>query len=86
MRSERERCGAQYLLEQRIAIVRAGAKVAIYPSSATFIVDPLMTRSRVTAMCYLPGRIRRTATGRYINMGAVNKDFFTTQSMVKAAP
>ena len=37
-------------------------------------------------MYYLPGMETPERECWYINMGAADKDFFTTQAMVKAAP
>ena len=37
-------------------------------------------------MCYLPGIETPERECWYINMGAVDREFFTTQAMVKAAP
>jgi len=43
-------------------------------------------QSGFATMCYLPGQNTPERECWYINMGAVDKDFFTTESMVKAAP
>ncbi len=37
-------------------------------------------------MCYLPGKETPERECWYIDMGAVDRNFFTTQAMVKAAP
>ena len=37
-------------------------------------------------MCYLPGQNTHEREYWYINMGAVDKDCSTTDTMVKAAP
>jgi hypothetical protein len=37
-------------------------------------------------MCYLPGIETPERECWYINMGAVDKDFFTTRAMTAAAP
>jgi len=64
------------------------AKVAIYPFKREFIVGSARydVQSGFATMCYLPGQATPERECWYINMGAVDKDFFTTQSMVKAAP
>jgi hypothetical protein len=64
------------------------AKVAIYPFKREFVVGAASTdtQSGLTTMCYLPGQNTPERECWYINMGAVDKDFFTTQAMVKAAP
>ena len=64
------------------------AKVAIYPFKREFIVGSARydVQSGFATMCYLPGQNTPERECWYINMGAVDKDFFTTESMVKAAP
>jgi hypothetical protein len=64
------------------------ARVAIYPFKREFEVGAVSTdvQSGFATMCYLPGLNTPERECWYINMGAVDKDFFTTQSMVKAAP
>ncbi len=63
------------------------AKVAIYPFKRTFIVGAVSTdvQSGLATMCYLPGVETPERECWYINMGAVDKTFFNTESMVKAA-
>jgi hypothetical protein len=63
------------------------AKVAIYPFKREFIVGAVSTdvQSGQATMCYLPGRETPERECWYINMGAVDKAFFTTDAMVKAA-
>ena len=63
------------------------AKVAIYPFKRLFVVGAVSTdeQSGFATMCYLPGREVPERECWYINMGAVDKEFFTVQSMVKAA-
>ena len=39
----------------------------------------------MATMCYLPGMETPERECWYINMGAVDRSFFTTQGMVKAA-
>jgi Protein of unknown function (DUF1329) len=64
------------------------AKVAIYPFKREFIVgsDRVDVQSGLAEMCYLPGQHTPERECWYINMGAVDKSFFTTEAMVKAAP
>ena len=64
------------------------ARVAIYPFKREFEVGAVSTdvQSGFATMCYLPGRETPERECWYINMGAVDKAFFTTQSMVRAAP
>src|SRR6202790_5461491 len=64
------------------------AKVAIYPFKREFEVGAVSTdvQSGFATMCYLPGLQTPERECWYINMGAVDKEFFTTNAMVKAAP
>ncbi len=64
------------------------ARVAIYPFKRAFVVGAAATdvQSGQATMCYLPGQHTPERECWYINMGAVTRDFFTTQAMVKAAP
>jgi hypothetical protein len=64
------------------------ARVAIYPFKREFEVGAVSTdvQSGFATMCYLPGLSTPERECWYINMGAVDREFFTTQSMVKAAP
>src|SRR5271165_452525 len=61
------------------------AKVAIYPFKREFVVGAASTDVQNTqaTMCYLPGIETPERECWYINMGAVDKAFFTTQAMVK---
>ncbi|HUA35856.1 MAG TPA: DUF1329 domain-containing protein [Candidatus Binataceae bacterium] len=63
------------------------AKVAIYPFKRSFVVGAVSTdvQSGLATMCYLPGRETPERECWYINMGAVDKSFFTTDAMVRAA-
>jgi hypothetical protein len=63
------------------------AKVAIFPFKRTFLVGAASTnvQSGLTTMCYLPGVQTPERECWYINMGAVDKGFFTTDAMVRAA-
>ncbi len=64
------------------------AKVAIYPFKREFVVgaDSIDVQSGLASMCYLPGQNTPERECWYINMGAVDKNFFTVQAMTKAAP
>jgi hypothetical protein len=64
------------------------AKVAIYPFKREFVVGAVSTdvQSGQATMCYLPGIETPERECWYINMGAVDKNFFTTQAMIAAAP
>jgi len=63
------------------------AKVAIYPFKREFTVGSLSTdvQSGMATMCYLPGHETPERECWYINMGAVDRSFFTTDAMVRAA-
>jgi len=62
------------------------AKVAIYPFKRLFVVAAVSTDVQIgqATPCYLPGRETPERECWYINMGAVDKEFFSTQSLVKA--
>jgi Protein of unknown function (DUF1329) len=64
------------------------ARVAIYPFKREFVVGAAATdvQSGMTTMCYLPGQDTPERECWYINMGGVDRDFFTTNAMVRAAP
>ena len=64
------------------------ARIAIYPFKREFVVGASSTdvQSGMSTMCYLPGQNTPERECWYINMGAVDRDFFTTASMVRAAP
>jgi hypothetical protein len=64
------------------------ARIAVYPFKREFIVGAVSTdlQSGQATMCYLPGIETPEHECWYINMGAVDKEFFTTQAMAKAAP
>ena len=61
------------------------AKVAIYPFKREFIVGAVSTdvQNGQATMCYLPGIETPERECWYINMGAVDRAFFTTEAMVK---
>ncbi len=64
------------------------ARVAIYPFKRSFVVGASATdeQTGMVAMCYLPSPHTPERECWYINMGAVGRDFFTTEAMVQAAP
>jgi hypothetical protein len=63
------------------------AKIAIYPFKREFIVGATSTdvQSSQATMCYLPSMETQERECWYINMGAVDKAWFTTEGVVKAA-
>ncbi len=63
------------------------AKIAIYPFKREFVVGSCSTdvQTGQTTMCYLPGHETTERECWYINMGAVDKAFFTTEALVKMA-
>ncbi|HEY6421401.1 MAG TPA: DUF1329 domain-containing protein [Candidatus Binataceae bacterium] len=63
------------------------AKIAIYPFKREFIVGAASTdtQSALTTMCYLPSMETQERECWYINMGAVDKAWFTPEGVVKAA-
>jgi len=63
------------------------ARVAIYPFKREFVVGAVSTdvQTGQATMCYLPGHETAEKECWYINMGAVDRAFFTTEAMVKAS-
>ncbi len=63
------------------------AKIAIYPFKRLFVVGAVSTdvQSGLATMCYLPGIDTPERECWYINMGAVDKNFFIPQAMEFAA-
>jgi hypothetical protein len=63
------------------------AKVAIYPFKREFVVGAAATdiQGGVSSQCYLPSANTPERECWYINMGAVDKGFFTPESMQHAA-
>jgi len=63
-----------------------GARVAIYPFKRVFqagaSIDDLT--GGFATMCYLPGQDTAEREAWYINMGAVDKDFFTVEALTEA--
>ncbi len=74
-----------YLLTYRDRPV-PDAHVAIYPFKREFVVasSSVDLQSKYVTTCYLPGRNTPERECWYINMGAIDKDFLTTEAMVKA--
>ena len=66
----------------------ADARVAIYPFNREFFVGAgrYDVQTGVGTMCYFPGPHSPERECWYINMGAVDKDFFVPEAMVRAAP
>jgi len=64
------------------------ARVAIYPFKRSFVVGAVSTdmQGGLSTMCYLPGIETPEKECWYINMGAVDREFFTTNTMVRLAP
>jgi hypothetical protein len=64
------------------------AKVAIYPFKREFVVaaSGVNIQTAESDVCFLPSQDTPERECWYINMGAVDRQFFTTQAMVKAAP
>ncbi|HUO03781.1 MAG TPA: DUF1329 domain-containing protein [Candidatus Binataceae bacterium] len=62
------------------------ARVAIYPFPREFEIaaTSLDTQSGLSTTCYLPGADTPERECWYINMGAINREFLTTEAMVKA--
>ena len=62
------------------------AKVAIYPFKREFITaaSSIDVQSGMSTTCYLPGPDTPERECWYINMGAVDKNFFTTEALTKA--
>ncbi len=63
------------------------ARVAIYPFKRLYVVGAVSTdvQSGLATMCYLPGMETPEHECWYINMGAVDKNFFAPIAMVNAA-
>ncbi len=63
------------------------ARVAIYPFKRQFTIAAASTdlQSGAASVCYLPGQETPEHETWYINMGSVDKSFFTTMAMRNAA-
>jgi Protein of unknown function (DUF1329) len=63
------------------------AKVAIYPFKREFVVgaSSVDVQGGISSVCYLPSRNSPERECWYINMGAVDKGFFTPDAMQHAA-
>ena len=66
----------------------ADARVAIYPFKRMFQVGASIDDfdGHFASMCYLPAQDTAEHECWYINMGAVDKSFFTVKAMTEAAP
>lgn len=64
------------------------ARVAIYPFKRVFQVGASIDdlKGGFASMCYLPAQDTPERECWYINMGAVDKSFFTVQALTAAAP
>jgi Protein of unknown function (DUF1329) len=64
------------------------ARVAIYPFKRMFQAGASIDdfNGHLASMCYLPAQDTAEHECWYINMGAVDKSFFTVQAMTNAAP
>jgi len=62
------------------------AKVAVYPFKREFITaaSSIDVQSGIATTCYLPGPDTPERECWYINMGAVDRSFFTTEALTKA--
>jgi hypothetical protein len=62
------------------------ARVAIYPFPREFVVAAasMDVQTGLSTACYLPGPDTPERECWYINMGAVSRDFFTPEAMVRA--
>jgi hypothetical protein len=62
------------------------ARIAIYPFPRQFVLaaSSLDVQTGIGTTCYLPGHDTPERECWYINMGAVHRDFFTTDAMVRA--
>ena len=62
------------------------AKVAVYPFKRQFNIagSSVDVQTGMVTTCYLPGADMPERECWYINMGAVDRDFFTTEAMRKA--
>ncbi len=64
------------------------ARIAIYPYKREFVVGATSVDNQtlLATMCWFPGRETQERECWYINMGAVDREFFTQQAIAKAAP
>jgi Protein of unknown function (DUF1329) len=62
------------------------AKVAVYPFKREFVLaaSSIDVQSGISTTCYLPGPDSPERECWYINMGAVDRDFFTTEALARA--
>jgi hypothetical protein len=76
-----------YLMTYRDRLVPE-ARVAIYPFPRVFVVSATTVdvQAGFATACYLPSSFTPERECWYINMGAVDRNFFTTEAMRNAAP
>jgi uncharacterized protein DUF1329 len=62
------------------------AKIAVYPFKREFVLaaSSVDVQTGLATTCYLPGHETPERECWYINMGAVRREFFTTEAMVRA--
>jgi hypothetical protein len=74
-----------YLLTYRDRPV-PDARVAIYPFARQFVIaaSSIDVQSGISTTCYLPSPNTPERECWYINMGAIGKDFFTREAIVRA--
>ncbi len=62
------------------------ARIAIYPFKRQFVLaaSSVDVQTNIATTCYLPGHETPERECWYINMGAVHRNFFTTDAMVRA--
>jgi len=62
------------------------ARIAIYPFKRQFVLaaSSVDVQTGIATTCYLPGHETPERECWYINMGAVHRDFFTTEAMARA--
>jgi hypothetical protein len=62
------------------------ARIAIYPFKRQFVLaaSSVDVQTGIATTCYLPGHDTPERECWYINMGAVHRDFFSTDAMVRA--
>jgi hypothetical protein len=66
---------------------RSDSRIAIYPFKREFQVgsSTVNVQSGFSSVCYHPSMNAPSAEGWFINMGAVDRDWFTPEAMARAA-
>lgn len=66
---------------------RSDSRIAIYPFKREFQVgsSTVNVQSGLSSVCYHPSMNAPSAEGWFINMGAVDRDWFTPEAMARAA-